>query len=797
MRITETGMGQSRTRYAMIALALCASISKPTVAQIAAPGETIGLEEIVVTAEKRESTVQKTPISITAFSGDALAAQGTVNMLAVAEETPGVSFRTSGTGQTEFEIRGLASSGGATATVGYYFDDVPISPPALGDIGKVVIDPNLYDISRVEVLRGPQGTLYGAGSEGGTIKIVTNPAKLGVWEAAADGTVSGTDGGGINRGINALLNATIGEKAALRFVVSSSFTDGWIDRIVENPFPFPTNTGCTPTAFAGCARGDVLAAPNKVVIPRVNTVRQDSARANIYVNPGDNLEVRATAMYQRTLSGAPSTFDSPPGTDGPLAHYEAYNTLEPVSDDVRLVSFGVQYSFERAQLTSSSSYWNRGLTQFQEGSELNVNLYGLPQFYTYGRGDGTQESDNISQFAQEVRLASSGSEAFQWLIGGFYSNLKYQWSQSNIDPGVTGAVYATGLYAPVTAAQNPDGILYLGVIPYHLTQSAAFTELSYQFAPAFKLAVGGRYFNYRTVEDATQSGIFTQSVSAVPTITHSDISASGFNPKATLDYTPTDDLTLYSTVAKGFRPGGINLPLPAQGPNSCTAALTSIGQGGSSTSGYNGDSVLSYELGEKARVADGRISINGAVYYIRWNNIQQLLPLSCGYFYTVNAGDARSYGSELEVQARIDENWSLTGTGGYTNATINNPAPDLNLAPGTPILNIPKYTGSAAVVYSHPLTAGVNLTVRAAATYFGALTDEAYTYVRLPGYTLTEARIGFLADRWTVYLTGTNLTNKIAELSANNTSLSSNQPDFTRITTNQPRTVGVQASTKF
>jgi iron complex outermembrane recepter protein len=141
------------------------------------------LEEIVVTAEKRESTVQKTPISITAVSGAALEAQGMSNMLAVAQETPGVSFRTSGIGQTEFEVRGLASSGGATATVGYYLDDIPISPPALGDIGKVVIDPNLYDLSRVEVLRGPQGTLYGAGSMGGTIKVITNPAKLNTFES--------------------------------------------------------------------------------------------------------------------------------------------------------------------------------------------------------------------------------------------------------------------------------------------------------------------------------------------------------------------------------------------------------------------------------------------------------------------------------------------------------------------------------------------------------------------------------------------------------------------------------------
>lgn len=752
------------------------------------------LEEIVVTAEKRESTVQKTPISITAYSGEALAAQGTTNMLQVAEETPGVSFRTSGAGQTEFEVRGLASSGGATATVGYYFDDVPISPPALGDIGKVAIDPNLYDISRVEILRGPQGTLYGAGSMGGTIKIITNPAKLDTFEAAADGTLSGTDGGGLNRGINALMNIPlVTDKAALRVVVSSIYTDGWIDRIVETPFPFPTNTGCTPTAFSGCARGNVLAAPVKEVIPRVNSTRLDSVRANMVIKPIDDLDIKATAMYQHIASGGYSDFDSPPGTGGPLAHYQPFNTPEPTDDYVRLASLTAQYSFSGAQLTSSTSYWKRSLTQFQDGSELNQNLYGLSQFYP---DEGTTEIDNFNQFAQEIRLSSTGSAPFQWLVGAFYSDLKYQFFQSDIDPALTSAVYATGLYAPVTEVQNPLGLLYLGTTQYRMKQSAAFSELSYQFTPSLKLTVGGRYYDYRSNVTANQAGIFTQSVSAAPTIVSSAISASGSNPKVNLSYTPSDDLTLYGTIAKGFRPGGINFPLPSAGPNSCTAALDAIGEAGGRNS-YKADSVWSYEVGEKARLADDRVTVNGALYYIRWNDIQQLVPLACGYFDTFNVGNARSYGAELEVQAKVTANWSVSATGGYTNATINDPEPNLNIAPGTPVLNIPKYTGSGAVMYSQPLTATINVSARAAATYFGALTDEAYTYVRLPGYTLVEARVGLVADRWTIYLAGTNLTNKIAELSANNTSFTSNSPDLTRITTNQPRTIGLEATTKF
>jgi iron complex outermembrane recepter protein len=763
-------------------------------AETESPGPTDPLSEVVVTAEKRESTVQKTPISITAYSGDALAAQGTTNILAVAEETPGMSFRSAGAGQTEFEIRGLASSGGATATVGYYFDEIPISPPALGDIGKVVIDPNLYDINRVEVLRGPQGTLYGAGSMGGTIKIVTNTAKINTFEAAADGTLSGTDGGGFNRGINALVNIPLlRDTAALRVVVTSNYTDGWIGRIVLNPFPFPTNNGCTPSVFSGCARGNILGAPVQQVFPKVNWTRLDAVRANLVVDITDAFNITAAAMYQRTLSGGYSEFDSPPGTAGTLAHYQPFKTPEPTNDYVRLSSVVAKYDFSSAQLTSASSYWDRALNQFQDGSEINQALYGLPTFYP---NEGNDQIDSMHQFAQEVRLSSTGSAPFQWLVGGFYSDLRYRYFESDIDPVLTNAIYATGLYLPVTAADNPNGILYLGNIPYRMKQSAAFAELSYQFNPTLKVSVGGRYYNYHSDVTASQGGVFTQSVAAAPTIVSSTISASGANPKVNLEYTPTDRLTVYGNIAKGFRPGGINFPLPAAGPNSCTASLAAIGEN-VNDNGYNADSVWSYELGEKVKLADDRVTINSAVYYIRWNQIQQLVPLACGYPRTVNAGNARSYGSELEVQAHLTKQWWVSATGAYTNAVINDPNSQVGVAPDTPILNIPKYTGSGSINYSVPLQNDLDFTARVAANYVGALTDEAFTYVRLPGYTLVNGRFGVEADRWKVYLTATNLTNKVAELTANNTSLGSNIPSVTRISTNQPRTIGVEVSAKF
>src|SRR5712675_20774 len=242
-------------KRALAALGCCTALTSTVWAQLAPPSQ--DLQEIVVTAEKRESTVQKTPISITAISGSDLQAQGLSDFASVAQQVPGVSFKTSGPGQTEFEMRGLTSTGGQSPTVGFYLDETALTPPAMAQNGKVVIDPNLFDLSRVEILRGPQGTLYGAGSMGGTIKLVTNAPDPKQVAANVQGIGSGTDGGGFNHTENAMLNLPLWQDvAALRLVVTDKHIQGWIDRDVVSPFPLESSGG-----FADARRGDVAAAP--------------------------------------------------------------------------------------------------------------------------------------------------------------------------------------------------------------------------------------------------------------------------------------------------------------------------------------------------------------------------------------------------------------------------------------------------------------------------------------------------------------------------------------------------------
>src|SRR5579859_4921316 len=249
------------------ALSLAVSGEASAQQQAAAPVEGKGdtLEEVVVTAQKRESTVETTPISITALTGADLADRGITDIQSVVQSVPGVSMRTSGPGQTELEIRGMTSSGGNSSTVGFYLDDIPLSAPASAQNGKVVIDPNLYDLNRIEVLRGPQGTLYGAGSMGGTIKLVPNAPDPKALAASAQAILGGMDGGNsLDRSVSGMLNLPlISDSLAVRLAASDSHTCGWIDRIViaQPDFPAP---------LSGSTRGNVAGAPVQTEFRGVN-----------------------------------------------------------------------------------------------------------------------------------------------------------------------------------------------------------------------------------------------------------------------------------------------------------------------------------------------------------------------------------------------------------------------------------------------------------------------------------------------------------------------------------------------
>jgi outer membrane receptor protein involved in Fe transport len=766
-------------KRALATLGCCAALTSTVWAQIAPPSEE--LQEIVVTAEKRESTVQKTPISITAISGTDLQAHGLSDMTSVAQQVPGVSFKTSGPGQTEFEMRGLTSTGGESPTVGFYLDDAVLTPAAMAQNGKTVIDPSLFDLNRVEVLRGPQGTLYGAGSMGGTIKLVTNQPDPKAFDANVEVIGSDTtNGGGFNHTENVMLNIPLMQDvAALRLVGTDKYIDGWIDRKVVTPFP--------PEVNGSTARGDVAGAPVQADFNHSNTEHLQAGRATLLIQPTDRLSVTLGFMHQSLTQDGPSTIDSPPLTE---THYQPFDVSEPFEDKFDLYTLTGKYNFDSFQLVSASAYWDRQQNQTQDISEAMQDyiggFFGPPAAFPYsptqtvteggatffGLGAGSiTEDDYTRQFSEELRLASTGPGPLQWLVGGYYSSF-----------GATSHVFS--FYPDTNDGFNADfGTTNLADNhrKVDIDQYAAFGEVSYMLPDNLKASLGARYYQYHSNSVTSVSGV---SANGTSNPLFGLAQNSGVTPKLDLAYIPDDNTTIYGTVSKGFRPGGPNSPIPV--PPCASAAPTQFGP----------DSVWNYELGEKLRFFDSRVSVNGAVYYEDWTNVQQEVAPSCGFKFTANAGKAKVYGAELELAVVLMPGLVLSQNAGYTHATNSTTLPAAGVVAGQRLLDVPEVTANTALSYKQPLMNDLNFVSRLTNSYVSGIQDITFTRNSLPAYDLVGLRAGVEAGRWSAVLFADNLTNKMALLSDTG-ALSANISILNRVATNQPRTIGVDLNFKF
>jgi outer membrane receptor protein involved in Fe transport len=770
---------QTYAKKALAALACCTALTGVVWAQLAPPSDE--LTEIVVTAEKRESTVQKTPISITAISGVELQAQGLSDMTAVAQQVPGVSFKTSGPGQTEFEMRGLTSTGGESPTVGFYLDDAVLTPAAMAQNGKTVIDPSLFDLNRVEVLRGPQGTLYGAGSMGGTIKLVTNQPDPKAFAASVE--VIGSDttgGGGFNHTENVMVNIPLMQDVvALRLVGTDKYIDGWIDRKVLSSFPTEVN-GST-------VRGDVAAAPVAEDFSHSNTEHLQAGRAALLIQPTDRLSITLGFMHQSLTQDGPNTIDSPPLTE---THYQPFDVSEPFEDKFDLYTLTGKYNFDSFQLVSASAYWDRQQNQTQDISEAMQDyiggFFGPPAAWPFSstgtvtEGGGTffglgaasiTEDDYTRQFSEELRLASTGQGPLQWLVGGYYSSF-----------GATSHVFS--FYPDTNDGFNADfGTTNLADNhrKVDIDQYAAFGEVSYMLPANVKASLGARYYEYHSNSVTSVSGV---SANGTSNPLFGLAQNSGVTPKFDLAYIPDDNTTVYGTVSKGFRPGGPNSPIPV--PPCASAAPTQFGP----------DSVWNYELGEKLRFLNSRISVNGAIYYEDWTNVQQEVAPTCGFKFTANAGKATVYGAELEVAVVLMPGFVLSQNVGYTHAVNSTTLPAAGVVSGERLLDVPEVTANTALSFKQPFANDMNFVARLNNSYVDSIQDITFTRNTLPSYDIVGLRAGIETTRWSAFLFVDNLTNKEALL-ADTGALSANISILNRVATNQPRTIGADLNFKF
>jgi iron complex outermembrane receptor protein len=643
--------------------ALCAGPA--LAAEPAAAEDATGpLQEITVTATRREESLSKVPISVTALTQDAMDLRGIKDFQDIVRFTPGVNVDNSGT--NNIAIRGIASTGGA-GTTGIYIDDTPIQIRGTAFNPDDAL-PKTFDIDRVEVLRGPQGTLFGAGSEGGTVRYITTQPSLTQNSFYSREEVSFTQGGSINYegGIAAggpLIDNTLGA----RLTVWYRRDGGYIDLI--NPVSLATvqkNANFDQTVLYRLA---FIYAPSDQWTITPSIYYQDRYRNQVedywplYSNPGKN----------QFVSADPSQRSDP--------------------DRFYLASMKVEGNLGFAKLISNTSYFHRKEQTGYEGTLYNLGFYQSAVFLgtstPYPLLDGAglhlpagatdyrspNSIDNGQQnITQEIRLQSADTTSpLFWTAGAFFSSDRQTYLEQIHDPllneltlAATGLPYQAWFVDPGTGLpvqydpRFPTDSYFLQTKASD-KQYALFAEGTYSFTDQYKLTVGARYSRIKFINDSLTGG---PQLFLPPQTVDVSQTENSFTPKASFSFQQDPRNLYYATYAKGFRPGGANNPVPQA---ACAPDFQNFGITESPPT-FRSDTVNSFEVGAKNNI-DNRVKIASSIYYIRWNNIQQsVLPPTCQITFIANLGTAVAKGGDIQAEIAITDKFTAEIASGYTSA---------------------------------------------------------------------------------------------------------------------------------
>jgi iron complex outermembrane receptor protein len=756
--------------FAVAMLGACAGLHAQTTtaapSNADASAQTTELTEVIVTAERRSEDVLKVPASISVLTGASLQEDHVINFEDISRTVPGVSFGAGGgPGLDNIEMRGVSSTSGS-ATVGLYLDDVPITTKNLYN-GAVEV--KLFDMDRVEILRGPQGTLYGASSEGGAIRFISNQPDLNKFSVTTSGEGSGTDHGGGNYEAQAVVNAPIVDgRAAVRFGVDVGRLSGWID-----------NLGCCGTSIPGVPVTD--APVGQLLNKDVNDEDWMVARLSGKIALNDSLTITASGLYQQDNSGDTSVYYPQVGL------YEQEKEVpEPIRDRLMVGSLTVEDDFGFAKFSSISSYFNQILNKIQDAtfynsvylaqyvippSSSNPGGYDNPNTYLIGQLPSPQiNNTNTRTISQEFRLVSNpsanGADKFSWVAGLFLSQYDaYNFNDQKIDnfsqefTNIYGVSPTDSTVAGLSGTPFPDNDLATFRFHDKEQQIAVFGDATYAPIPSLKLTAGlresyapGFYAQGASPDEFFGGGAGFKDSSHFASLT----------PKFSISYDLNEDETLYASAGKGNRLGGGNyhIPIPA-----CSEDLSNLGLTVAPTS-YDTDTLWSYEGGFKARFLDNKLSINSDYYYIVWHDIQQTVNLPiCGSQLNVNIGNAKSYGPELEVNARPLPYLTLGATFAYTHATVTSINPQylsFGIDPGQPLLNVPKSMATFRLEYSHPVTADAKVFAKTdydiTGSSYGALIAS-YPGYRQPQYSVMNGSIGSYYKNYELSIYAKNLLN--------------------------------------
>lgn len=660
MRLTKFATGCLPTGLVIQLLILGGS------GRAAAAESTASLEEIVVTATRRAERLEDVPISVTAFTQEKIDQQGLRSIDDLTRLTPGVTFQRNGTSQnyndegSDVNIRGIDSTAG-TSTTGIYVNDTPIQSRHIG-LGSVNAFPALFDLDRVEVLRGPQGTLFGAGAEGGVVRFITPPASLTGNTGYLRSELATTENGAASYEASAAAGGPI-VNDVLGFRVSASFRHdgGWVDRVAYTRATNDPTDGLTPPVFSGN------------VYPNSNWQETTAIRADLKWAATDALTISPSIYYQQ-LNLHDTAVYWPNLSDPHSSIFRNGNQLaNPSSDPFYLGAIRADWDLGFGELISNTSYYSRNMRSVSDYTQYLRAAY-FSNTYPTSPLDASYSpfQDKQSDFYQEVRLASKDAQArLVWSTGAFYSHMNENVRQSISDvrfDAEYSALYGSSLCASLGYPCTGGDLFYSTPDKIVDQQVALFGEASFKFTQTFGLTLGVRVSKVDYAGTAAAGGALQGGPPVTSNLSNSE---QPITPKAVLTWHPDTDNLAYLSATKGYRVGGTNVDEGAL----CNADLQAIGvpQGADGNYhvpiAYKSDSLWSYELGAKNSFLNRRLQVNSSVFWIDWQEIQQNVYLpTCGEVFVANLGQAVSRGGDIDITYRPTDPLTLSLTAAYVDA---------------------------------------------------------------------------------------------------------------------------------
>ncbi|HEV2567897.1 TonB-dependent receptor [Sphingomonas sp.] len=682
-------------------LLLLVALAAPAMAQTGAQGagaEVAGDNgDIIVTATKRATSLQDVPFSINAQTQEDIQRSGAATLEDLSRNVAGLTIQNLGPGQSQISIRGVSSGQivrdqpGVKEQVGVYLDESVVS------LSLFTPDLDLFDLNRVETLRGPQGTLFGSGSVGGTIRYITNQPTTDKVEGQVEGNINYINGGSVGGSLKGAINLPASDMFAIRAVGYYTKFGGFIDARREG----------------GAINEDV------------NDGERYGGRIAVLFQPTENITITPRVVYQKVTADGfnrqevYNLYANPFTTTRPAVTFRERQQFlllrEAFKDETFLADLTANVDIGAVTLTSVTSYIDRSILVSRDASALTGSVSVDLGFPAAGvlLPSNLRDNTDLETFTQEVRIASNGASPFQWLVGGFYSKIDRVYAQRLPTPGYDAFTDARlGVGTSAGAANGfPLNSPYNADIPYDIKQKAIFGEISYDFGRLTTTA-GLRYYDFSEVRTFKSGGIFANGDNNVDRT-----SSDGFNPRLLVSYEASDAVTINLQASKGFRLGGVNDPLN----------IPLCGPGDAGTFGnrprYDDETLWNYEAGIKSSF--GSFTFNAAAFYTDIKNLQVTADAgSCSSRVVFNT-DAHTMGLEVEFSAQPVQGWNLGVSASMLEAefdsTLTNAAGTVieGIREGNRLPTVPKFQLSANTSYEFPVRDGLDAFVSASFQHVG------------------------------------------------------------------------------